>query len=163
MPVRHVEEADVPAVVELVEELAHYERLHDEFQLTEAQLRDALFGPSPALFGHVAELDGQVVGYALWFLNFSTFRGTHGIYLEDIYVRPAARGAGLGVAMLAALAEECVRRGFARFEWWVLDWNQPAIDFYRSLGATLIDDVTLCRLTGDPLGDVAARTRPESR
>jgi GNAT superfamily N-acetyltransferase len=155
--IRRVVEADIPAVVGLIEELAVYEDLHDEFQLTEDQLRAALFGESPALFGHVAEVDGQVVGYAIWFLSFSTYRGTHGIYLEDVYVQPSMRGSGLGAAMLAALASECVNRGYARFEWWVLDWNQPAIDFYRSMGTTTIDDVTLCRLTGPALVDVAQK------
>ncbi len=155
--IRRVVAADVPAVVRLIEELAVYEKMQDEFQLTEDQLRAALFDESPALFGHVAEVDGQIVGYAIWYLNFSTYRGTHGIYLEDVYIQPPMRGSGLGAAMLAALASECVNRGYARFEWWVLDWNQPAIDFYRSLGTATIDDVTLCRLTGSALADVAEK------
>ena len=156
--IRRVVAADVPAVVRLIEELAVYEKMQDEFQLTEDQLRAALFDESPALFGHVAEVDGQIVGYAIWYLNFSTYRGTHGIYLEDVYIQPPMRGSGLGAAMLAALASECVNRGYARFEWWVLDWNQPAIDFYRSLGTATIDDVTLCRLSGSALAGLAART-----
>jgi GNAT superfamily N-acetyltransferase len=148
---RPVRPADVPAVIGLVRELAEYERLTHECAMTGDQLRAALFGPAPALFGHVAEIDGEVVGYALWFLSFSTFRGTHGIYLEDLFVRPAHRSAGLGRALLSVLAEECVRRGYARLEWSVLDWNDPAIGFYRSLGAAPCEDWTMFRLTDDAL------------
>jgi GNAT superfamily N-acetyltransferase len=114
-------------------------------------LRACLFGPSPALFGHVAELDGAVVGVALWFLNFSTWRGVHGIHLEDLFVRPAHRGGGLGKALLATLAQECVDRGYGRLEWAVLTWNTPAIGFYRSLGAVPIDEWTMFRLADDAL------------
>jgi GNAT superfamily N-acetyltransferase len=149
--VRRAEESDVDAMVGLVYELAEYERAPDECHLTADQLRTALFGDSPALFAHVAELDGEVVGCALWFRNFSTWHGTHGIYLEDLYVRPAARGAGLGKALLTALAEECVARGYARLEWWVLDWNEPAIGFYEKLGAIAMDEWTVYRLTGPAL------------
>jgi GNAT superfamily N-acetyltransferase len=103
------------------------------------------------LFGHVAELDGDVVGVALWFLNFSTWDGVHGIYLEDLFVRPAHRGAGLGRALLFTLAQECVARGYSRLQWSVLDWNAPAIGFYRSLGAVPLDDWTVFRLDGAAL------------
>ena len=123
--IRDISDGDVEAVVALVHELAEYERAPQDCDLTVAQLRAALFGPAPALFGHVAEVDGRVVGCALWFLNFSTWRGVHGIYLEDLYVQPAHRGAGLGRALLARLAAVCADRGFARLEWWVLDWNAP--------------------------------------
>ncbi|HEV7651822.1 MAG TPA: GNAT family N-acetyltransferase [Actinophytocola sp.] len=153
--VRRVRESDVDAVVGLVHELAEYERAPDDCGLTAGQLRTALFGPAPALFGHVAEVDGRVVGCALWFLNFSTWRGTHGIYLEDLYVRPAARGGGLGRALLTALAEECAARGYARLEWWVLDWNEPAIGFYKALGAIAMDEWTVYRVTGDALDRLA--------
>jgi GNAT superfamily N-acetyltransferase len=139
-----------------VHELADYERAPHECHLTSGQLRAALFGPSPALFCHVATLDGAVVGFALWFLSFSTWRGTHGVYLEDLYVRPGHRGAGAGRALLAELAAECVRRGYARLEWWVLDWNAPAIGFYRSIGAVPMDEWTVQRLTGDALHALAA-------
>src|SRR5918992_5161225 len=115
--VRRVREPDVPVVVSMVRELAEYERAAHECRLTEAQLRTALFGPTPALFGHVAEVDGEVVGFAVWFLNYSTWRGVHGIYLEDLYLRPAQRGNGLGRRVLQALAAECVRHGYARLEW----------------------------------------------
>jgi GNAT superfamily N-acetyltransferase len=149
--IRRVREADVPAVVGLVHDLAEYERLADECHLTPDHLREALFGPAPALFGHVAEVDGEVAGFTLWFLNFSTFRGVHGIFLEDLYVRPERRGTGLGRALLAELAAECVRRGYARLEWSVLDWNTPSIGFYKSLGATPMDEWTVFRLTDDAL------------
>jgi GNAT superfamily N-acetyltransferase len=149
--IRRVAPADVPAVVALVHELADYEREPDSCTLTAGQLDAALFGPAPALFGHVAEADGEVVGCALWFLNFSTWRGVHGLYLEDLYVRPAHRGAGLGRALLAALAAVCAERGYARLEWSVLDWNAPSIAFYRALGAVPMDGWTTFRLDGDAL------------
>lgn len=154
--VRRVQESDVPAVVSLVHELASYERASHECSLTPAQLRTALFAPSPALFGHVAEVEGSVEGFAVWFLNYSTWRGVHGIYLEDLYVRPAQRGLGLGRALLRALASECVRNGYARLEWSVLDWNSPAIGFYESLGAKPQDEWTIYRLTDDALKALAA-------
>ncbi|MDQ2587060.1 GNAT family N-acetyltransferase [Saccharothrix yanglingensis] len=149
--IRRIRPADVPAAVRLVEELAEYERARQECGLTEEQLHHALFRDAPALFGHVAEVDGAVVGTALWFLDFSTWRGTHGIHLEDLYVRPAHRGDGLGKALLRALAEECVAHGYARLEWSVLDWNAPAIGFYRALGAVPQDEWTVFRLTDEAL------------
>jgi GNAT superfamily N-acetyltransferase len=154
--IRRVRESDVDAVVGLAYELAEYERAPQECHLTAEQLHAALFGPSPALFGHVAEVDGQVVGSALWFLNFSTWRGTHGIFLEDLYVQPAMRGSGLGKALLMALARECVDKGYARLEWSVLDWNTPAIDFYKAAGAVPMDEWTVFRLTDGPLRTFAA-------
>ncbi|GAA4546090.1 GNAT family N-acetyltransferase [Amycolatopsis samaneae] len=154
--IRRVREEDVDAVVELVHDLAEYERAPDECHLTADQLRAALFGESPALFGHVAVVDGEIVGFMLWFLNFSTWRGVHGIYLEDLYVRPSQRGTGLGKAMLATLAAECVARGYARLEWWVLNWN-PATEFYKSLGAVPMDEWTVNRLTDDSLRTLAAQ------
>lgn len=150
--VRRIQPSDVECVVELVHELAEYEKAPEECHLTAALLHTALFRESPALFGHVAEADGEVVGMALWFLNFSTWDGVHGIYLEDLYVRPAHRRSGLGRALLSALAEECVREGYSRLQWSVLNWNAPAIRFYRSLGALPMDDWTVFRLTGDALG-----------
>lgn len=147
---------DVGAIVGLVHELADYEREPDSCLLTAGQLDAALFGPAPALFGHVAEIDLEdggraVVGCALWFLNFSTWRGVHGVYLEDLYVRPAHRGSGLGRALLARLAGVCAERGYARLEWSVLDWNAPSIAFYRGLGARPMDGWTTFRLDGDAL------------
>ena len=149
--VRRVAERDVDAVVALVHELADYERAAEHCHLTSTQLWAALFGPTPALFGYVAERDGTVVGCALWFLNFSTWRGVHGIYLEDLYVQPAHRGGGIGRALLATLAAECAARGLARLEWAVLDWNAPSIAFYRALGAVAMDEWTGFRLDGAAL------------
>jgi GNAT superfamily N-acetyltransferase len=162
--IRPVEERDVDAVVGLVHELAAYERAPEHCHLTPAQLRAALFGPAPALFGHVAEVGqedghGKVVGCALWFLNFSTWRGVHGLYLEDLYVQPAHRGAGLGRALLAALAAVCVERGLGRLEWWVLDWNAPSIAFYRALGAVAMDEWTVFRLDGEALAALGREGR----
>ena len=153
--IRRIERADLPVVVEMVHELALYEREPDECRLTSEQLDVALFGPAPALFGHVAEVDGEVVGTALWFLSFSTWRGVHGIYLEDLYVRPAHRGSGIGQELLTELARECVARGYERLEWSVLDWNEPALGFYRSLGAVGMDEWTVHRLTDGALRALA--------
>lgn len=154
--VRRAVESDVDAMVALVYELAEYERAPKECHLTPDQLRTALFGPWPALFAHVAEVDAEVAGCALWFLSFSTWDGVHGIYLEDLFVRPNARGSGLGKALLTALAAECVRRGYSRLQWWVLDWNEPAIAFYTSLGAVPMDEWTVFRVSGDALTRLAS-------
>ncbi len=151
MTVRPMRPEDVPAVVALVRELADYEKALHEALLTEEQLTGALFGDSPALFGHVAEADGQVVGMALWFRNFSTWRGTHGIYLEDLYVQPGYRGSGLGKELLRTLAAVCVERGYSRLECSVLDWNTPSIEFYEAAGAVPMDEWTVFRLTDDAL------------
>ncbi len=153
--IRAISPDDVPAVVGLVYELAEYERLVELCHLTQDQLAAALFGPTPALFGLVAvdqdAADEVVVGYALYFLNFSTWEGVHGIYLEDLYVRPDQRGSGLGRALLTTLAGIATGRGYARVEWWVLNWNAPSIGFYESLGAVAMDDWTVFRLTGPAL------------
>jgi GNAT superfamily N-acetyltransferase len=149
--IRPATEGDVPEIVAMVHELAEYERAPEECHLTEHQLTDALFGPTPALFGHVALVDGEAAGCALSFLNFSTWRGVHGIYLEDLFVRPRFRGHGLGRALLARLAQECVTRGLGRLEWSVLDWNAPSIGFYRALGAVSLDEWTTFRLDGAAL------------
>jgi len=154
--IRRVEPRDVETVVKFVHALAEYERAPDECHLTAEQLHEALFRPGAALFGHVAEADGEVVGCALWFLSFSTWRGEHGIYLEDLFVEPAHRGSGLGRALLVALAAECVRNGYQRLEWAVLDWNTPSIDFYEALGAEAQDDWIVYRLAGEPLTALAA-------
>jgi len=155
--VRRVAEDDLPAVVAMVHELAAYERASAECTLTVGALRAALFGPAPALFGHVATApDGQVVGTALWFLSFSTWDGVHGVYLEDLYVRPAHRGRGHGRALLANLAALCVRRGYTRLAWSVLDWNAPSIEFYRALGALPLNEWLGYRLTGRALSALAA-------
>ena len=154
--IQPVRPEDVPAVVYMVHELAAYERAAEECHLTDTDLHAALFAPNPALFGHVARDErGEPVGAMLWFLNFSTWEGRHGIYLEDLYVRPEARGHGLGAALLSALAELCVQRGYPRLEWWVLDWN-PAREFYHRVGAVAMSEWVPYRLSGPALAAVAA-------
>jgi GNAT superfamily N-acetyltransferase len=150
-PIRPAREDDVPVIASLIRELAEYEREPDSAKATEADLHAAFFGPSPAVFCHVAETNGEVVGLAIWFLNYSTWTGKHGIYLEDLFVRPEARGTGLGKALLMTLIEIAKERGYARVEWSVLDWNTPAIEFYRALGARPMDDWTVWRLDGGAL------------
>jgi GNAT superfamily N-acetyltransferase len=154
---------DVPQIHRLMRELAEYERSLDQVTATEDDLRRALFADQPAIFAHVAEHEGSVAGFALWFLNYSTWLGRHGIYLEDLYVTPALRGAGLGRALLGELARVCVLRGYGRLEWWVLDWNTPARGFYGSLGAVAMDEWTVHRLTGPALDALAgSATRPST-
>ncbi|XIE79523.1 N-acetyltransferase family protein [Streptomyces sp. SBR177] len=143
---------DVSHIHRMVRDLAEYEKALDEVRATPEQLREALFGERPAAFAHIAETeDGEIAGFALWFLNFSTWRGVHGIYLEDLYVRPELRGGGYGKALLAELARICVERGYERLEWSVLDWNAPSIAFYESLGARPQDEWTVYRLTDGAL------------
>ena len=158
--VRPVTGADVPAVVAMVHELAAYEQAPEQCTLTVAQLETALFGADAAVFGHVAvDPSGEPVGFALWFRNFSTWTGSHGIFLEDLYVRPHARGTGAGRALLSALAAICVERGYPRFEWSVLDWN-PARDFYHRVGAAPIDGWVPYRIGGAALHELAAAREP---
>jgi GNAT superfamily N-acetyltransferase len=160
--IRPAEPGDVDRIYELIIELATYEHSADKVESTAEDLRAALCAPEPALFGHVAVAGGQIVGFALWFVNYSTWSGKHGIYLEDLYVSPAMRGQGTGKALLATLASICVQRGYRRLEWWVLDWNTPAIGFYESLGATGMSEWTVHRLTGAPLADLAKVAGPPS-
>lgn len=155
-PIRRARPDDVPAIVQLVKDLAAYEREPDAVKLTEAGLHTALFGPDPAVFAHVAEADGAVQGFALWFRSFSTWEGVHGIYLEDLYVRPQARGRGYGKALLRTLARHAVAQGYARMEWSVLDWNEPSIEFYRGLGARPQEGWSVYRLTGAALAAAGA-------
>jgi GNAT superfamily N-acetyltransferase len=151
--IRSAVPGDVPTVIALIRELAEYEREPESARATEAQLHAALFGDQPKVFALMAADDatGEPVGFALYFLNFSTWNGTHGIYLEDLFVSPAARGGGHGKALLRELARIAVERGYGRVEWSVLDWNEPSIGFYKSLGAVPLDEWTTMRLTGDAL------------
>jgi len=153
--IRSASPQDVPVLLELVAELASYEREPDAVETTEAMLHDALFGASPVAFCHVA-LDAEaVVGFALWYVTFSTWTGRPGVWLEDLFVRPPARGVGHGRALLATLAAVCVERGYPRLEWWVLDWNAAASGFYRSLGARPQAEWTTFRMDGEALGQLA--------
>jgi GNAT superfamily N-acetyltransferase len=149
--VRRAQPDDVPVIVDLVRALAAYERAADEVHLDDEQLVKSLFGEDPRVFAHVAEHRGAVVGFAIWFVNYSTWTGHHGIYLEDLFVRPSDRGVGAGRALLRELAREAVARGYPRLEWAVLRWNEPAIGFYRHLGARPQDDWTVFRLSGPDL------------
>jgi len=155
--IRRARPDDVDAITGLIYDLAEYEKARHECTVVPEQIRTALFGAEPSVFAHVAEEnDGSVVGVALWFRNFSTWDGVHGVYLEDLFVRPEHRGAGHGRALLAALARECVERGYTRLSWSVLDWNEPSIGFYRALGAVPQDEWTTFRLSGTALQALGA-------
>lgn len=147
---------DTAAIFALTYELAEFENLTHVFTATEDGLRDALFGARPSIEALVAESEGSLVGYALFFHNYSSFVGKRGLYLEDVYVQPSQRGSGLGTALLQRLAALAVERQCGRFEWTVLDWNQPAISFYEKMGATVLPDWRVVRLTGDALRQLAA-------
>jgi GNAT superfamily N-acetyltransferase len=166
--IRAARAEDVPAIHRLIRELARYEHSVEQVTGTEEDLRRSLFGTDPAVYAHVAvseggaagdkdankgggEGEGAVVGMALWFLNYSTWTGQHGIYLEDLFVEPGVRGRGYGKALLAELAGICVERGYARLDWAVLDWNTPSIEFYQSIGARAMDEWDIYRLTGPAL------------
>ncbi len=159
--IREATPADVPAIHQLIIELAIYEKEPDAVDATEADLHAALFtgdksgSGQPAAFAHVATVEDEVVGIAIWFLNYSTWQGVHGIYLEDLFVKPEHRGLGIGKALLKTLAQLCVERGYGRFQWWVLDWNQPSIDFYKAHGAIAMDEWTVYRLAGEDLKKMA--------
>jgi GNAT superfamily N-acetyltransferase len=157
--IRSAEPHDVPVLLELVRALAVYEREPDAVVATEADLHDALFGPDPSAGCQVAVVDGTAVGFALWYRTFSTWMGKPGLWLEDLFVRPEHRGSGLGKELLVSLARICVERGWSRFEWWVLDWNEPAQGFYRSLGARPEDEWTVWRVDGDRLRRLAESSR----
>jgi GNAT superfamily N-acetyltransferase len=157
--IRPAAPGDVSEILAMVQELAAYERAAEEAVATEDQFHAALFGRSPKVFAHVVEhetADGRHLGgFALWFLNFSTWLGVHGLYLEDLYIRPELRGTGYGKRLLATLAQECIDNGYGRFEWWVLDWNEPALGFYRRIGAVPMDEWTVHRVTGEDLARLA--------
>ena len=153
--VRNATPADAALIYQFIRDLADYEKLLHEVDATEADIRRDLFGDEPRAFCDIAEADGEPVGFALWFYNYSTFRGRHGIYLEDLFVRPQARGLGAGKALLRRLAQRCMDEGLARLEWAVLDWNAPSIAFYDSLGAAAMSDWITRRLTGEALKNLA--------
>jgi len=153
--VRAASPSDTPLILAFIRELAEYERLLHEVTATEADIRRDLFGENPRCFCEIAEADGTPVGFALWFYNYSTFRGRAGIYLEDLFVRPEARKLGAGKALLRRLAQRCVEAELGRLEWAVLDWNAPSIAFYDSLGARTMDDWTVRRLDGEALAALA--------
>jgi GNAT superfamily N-acetyltransferase len=153
--IRSAQSEDTAVIFELVRALADYERLLDQVDATQEMLSAALFCEQPRLFCDVVETEDKIVGFVVWFYNFSTFRGRHGIYIEDLFVRPEARGRGYGKALLSHLAARCVREGLARLEWSVLDWNEPSIAFYQSHGAQLMNDWTTCRVSEQALWRLA--------
>jgi GNAT superfamily N-acetyltransferase len=153
--VRPAVAADGDLILRFIRDLAAYEKLLDDVRATRDDITVALFGDNPKAFCDIAEIDGRPVGFALWFYNFSTFVGRHGIYLEDLFVRPEARGSGAGKALLANLARRCVDENLGRLEWAVLDWNAPSIAFYDSLGAAAMDEWIVRRMTGEALRKLA--------
>ena len=142
---------DAALVVQFIAALAEYEKLSHEAKANEADIARDLFGDNPRVFCEIAEWEGKPVGFTLWFYTYSTFQGRHGLWLEDLYVDPAMRGKGIGKALLVNLARRCVAEGLGRFEWWVLDWNEPSIDFYKSQGGIMQDEWTKVRIDGEAL------------
>lgn len=157
LSIRRAEPADAALVYELVCALADYEKLRHEVDATPEEIAKALFAPEPRLYCDLAEWNGEAGGFAVWFLNFSTFRGRHGIYLEDVFVKPDFRGRGIGKALMRHLARTCVDNGYARFEWAVLDWNAPSIAFYQSIGAEIKGEWKVCRMSGPALAKFAGQ------
>lgn len=154
LSIRSAVPADTATIFRFIRDLAEYEKLLHEVKATEADLGRDLFGDAPRIFCEIAEWDGEPVGFALWFYTYSTFQGRHGIWLEDLYVDPGQRGRGIGKALLVHLAQRCVREGLGRFEWWVLNWNEPSIAFYKSQGGVMQDEWTKVRIEGADLLDL---------
>ena len=153
--IRPAAKEDAAVILQLIKELAEYEKAPDEVVSTVKDIETTLFAKDPKVFCDLVEVDGKVVGMAIWFLNYSTWQGRHGIYLEDLYIKPEFRGLGYGKALLQHLARICNERGYGRFQWWVLDWNSPAIEFYHSIGAIPMSEWTVFRVSGDPLKKLA--------
>jgi GNAT superfamily N-acetyltransferase len=151
MQIRLAIPSDAEDIHRLIYELAVYEKAPDEMVATIDLINGSLFNDKPVAFCHIAEVDGKIVGIALWFLNYSTWLGKAGIYLEDLFVQPEYRGHGIGKGFMKTLAQLCIERGYERFQWWVLDWNEPSIEFYKSLGAVAMDEWTVFRLSGGAL------------
>jgi GNAT superfamily N-acetyltransferase len=159
LAIRPARPGEAGLVLSFIRELAEYEKLAHEVEATEATIADALFCASPLVYCDIAEWNGEPAGFQVWFVNFSTFSGRYGIYLEDLFVQPALRGKGIGKALLAHLAARCVQNGWSRLQWSVLDWNAPSIEFYKSLGAVLMDEWTVCKVTGEALKTLAKGVR----
>ena len=159
MKIRSAQISEAPIILQLIKDLAEYEKAPDEVVATEAELIATIFASNPSVFCEFVEVYGEIAGMAIWFLNYSTWQGRHGIYLEDLYIRSEFRGRGYGKALLEHLAEICNERGYGRFQWWVLDWNSPAIEFYRSLGAEAMSEWTVYRVSGEPLRKLGNSTK----
>jgi GNAT superfamily N-acetyltransferase len=151
MKIRPARKDEASIILRLIKDLAEYEKAPDEVKASEEEIIETIFADNPKVFCDLVEVDGDIAGMAVWFLNYSTWQGKHGIYLEDLYVKPEFRGRGFGKALLQHLASICNERGYGRFQWWVLDWNSPAIEFYRSLGAEAMSEWTVYRVSGLPL------------
>lgn len=151
MKIRPARKDEASIILRLIKDLAEYEKAPDEVKASEEEIIETIFADNPKVFCDLVEVDGDIAGMAVWFLNYSTWQGKHGIYLEDLYVKPEYRGRGYGKALLQHLAGICNERGYGRFQWWVLDWNSPAIEFYRSLGAEAMSEWTVYRVSGLPL------------
>jgi len=154
MQIRPARRDEVGIVLQLIHDLAVYERAPNEVEATEKELLETIFSNDPKVFCDLVEVDGEIAGMAIWFLNYSTWQGKHGIYLEDLFIKPEYRGRGYGKALLKHLAKICDDKGYGRFQWWVLDWNSPAIEFYRSLGAVAMDEWTVYRVSGQALKEL---------
>ena len=154
MKIRPARQEEVGVVLQLIHDLAVYEKAPNEVEATEKELLETIFSSDPKVFCDLVEVDGEIAGMAIWFLNYSTWQGKHGIYLEDLFIKPEFRGRGYGKALLKHLAKICDEKGYGRFQWWVLDWNSPAIEFYRSLGAVAMDEWTVYRVSGAPLKEL---------
>jgi GNAT superfamily N-acetyltransferase len=152
--IRSARSEESAVILQLIKDLAEYEKAPDQVEATESDLKATIFGKEPKVFCDVVEVDGEIAGMAIWFLNYSTWQGKHGIYLEDLFIKPEYRGRGYGKALLVHLAKLCEEKGYGRFQWWVLDWNSPAIEFYRSLGAEAMDEWTVYRISGKALKDL---------
>jgi GNAT superfamily N-acetyltransferase len=159
LTIRRARPGEGRLVLSFVRDLAEYEKLLHEVEATETDIEEALFGGNPRVFCEIASWNDEPVGFALWFINFSTFSGRSGIFLEDLFVRPSHRGKGIGKALLVHLAGECVANSWSRLQWSVLDWNTPSIEFYKSLGAVLMDEWTVCRIAGPALAALAQGAR----
>lgn len=159
MQIRTARPEDADEIVALIYELALYEKAPEEAKATREDILATFFCAEPKVFCEIVEVDGAIAGCAIWFLNYSTWQGKHGIYLEDLFIRPQYRGHGYGKALLQHLAATCEKNGYGRFQWWVLDWNSPAIEFYKSLGAVAMDEWTVYRVSGQALTDLSRESR----
>lgn len=154
MIIRPARSEEVGEVLQLIQDLASYEKAPEQVEASEEDLLNTIFASDPRVFCDLVEVDGQIAGMAIWFLNYSTWQAKHGIYLEDLFIKPEYRGHGYGKALLKHLAKICDEKGYGRLQWWVLDWNSPAIEFYRSLGAEAMDEWTVYRTSGQALKDL---------
>ncbi|MEI7454491.1 MAG: GNAT family N-acetyltransferase [Actinomycetes bacterium] len=157
MIIRDAVPEDAQFILNLIIELAVYEKAPDEVIANIEDIRTSLFGDNPVSFCKIAEVEGEMAGFAIWFLNYSTWLGKPGIYLEDLFVKPEFRGSGIGLGLMKSLADICLTRGYERFQWWVLDWNETAIDFYKSIGAQPMAEWTVFRLSGEALVNFAKK------